>query len=142
MLSFTGSMIALKTRSLAQNDGHGLSLPRPVSIDLPVVVTDEATDAWAALADGTRRTIFKRLAGGPMAVGELASGLPVSRPAVSQHLKVLKCAGLVSDRAVGRRRVYHVDPAGVDALRSELDMFWDKALDAFKLIADEGGKDG
>jgi DNA-binding transcriptional ArsR family regulator len=106
------------------------------------VVTDEATDTWAALADGTRRAIFKRLASGPMAVGELAHGLPVSRPAVSQHLKVLKCAGLVSDRAIGRRRVYQVNPQGIEALRSELDMFWGKALDAYKLIADEGGHDG
>jgi DNA-binding transcriptional ArsR family regulator len=106
------------------------------------VVAAEITDVWAALADGTRRAIFKRLAGGPMAVGELAHGLPVSRPAVSQHLKVLKCAGLVSDRAVGRRRVYQVNPEGIEALRSELDVFWGKALDAYKLIADEGGQDG
>jgi DNA-binding transcriptional ArsR family regulator len=106
------------------------------------VVTDEATDAWAALADGTRRTIFKRLAGGPMAVGELALGLPVSRPAVSQHLKVLKCARLVSDRAVGRQRVYQVNPEGIEALRSELDMFWGKALDAYKQIVDEEGQHG
>jgi DNA-binding transcriptional ArsR family regulator len=111
-----------------------------VSVDLPFVVTYEATDAWAALADGTRRAIFKRLADGPMAVGELARGLPVSRPAVSQHLKVLKCAGLVADRAVGTRRVYQVNPEGIEALRSELDVFWGKALDAYKLIADEGGK--
>jgi DNA-binding transcriptional ArsR family regulator len=102
------------------------------------VIADEDTDAWGALADGTRRTIFKRLAAGPMAVGELARGLPVSRPAVSQHLKVLKCAGLVADRAVGTRRIYQVDPKGVEALRSELDVFWDKALDAYKLIVDEG----
>jgi DNA-binding transcriptional ArsR family regulator len=100
-------------------------------------MTDEDTDAWGALADGTRRTIFKRLAGRPMAVGELARGLPVSRPAVSQHLKVLKCAGLVADRAVGTRRIYQVDPKGVEALRSELDVFWGKALDAYKLIVDE-----
>jgi DNA-binding transcriptional ArsR family regulator len=106
------------------------------------VVTDEATDPWAALADGTRRTIFKRLVGGPMAVGEIAHGLPVSRPAVSQHLKVLKCAGLVADRAVGTRRLYRVNPRGIDALRSELDVFWSKALDAFKEIADEEGQDG
>jgi DNA-binding transcriptional ArsR family regulator len=106
------------------------------------VVAAEITDAWAALADGTRRAIFKRLASGPMAVGELAHGLPVSRPAVSQHLKVLKCAGLVSDRAVGRRRVYQVNPEGIEALRSELDVFWGKALDVYKLIADEGGQDG
>ena len=77
-----------------------------------------------------------------MAVGEVAHGMAVSRPAVSQHLKVLKCAGLVVDRAVGTRRVYQVDPKGVEALRSELDVFWDQALEAFKLIADEGGRDG
>jgi DNA-binding transcriptional ArsR family regulator len=106
-----------------------------------VVAYEGTVDAWAALADGTRRAIFKRLAGGPMAVGDLAHGLPVSRPAVSQHLKVLKCAGLVLDRAVGTRRVYQVDPQGVEALRSELDVFWGKALDAYKLIADEGGQD-
>jgi DNA-binding transcriptional ArsR family regulator len=113
-----------------------------VSVDLPFVVTREATDAWAALADGTRRAIFKRLATGPMAVGELARGLPVSRPAVSQHLKVLKCAGLVADRAVGTRRVYQVNPDGIEALRSELDVFWDRALAAFELVVDEdeGGR--
>jgi DNA-binding transcriptional ArsR family regulator len=119
-----------------------LCAEQPVSVGLPVVVAAEITDAWAALADGTRRAIFKRLASGPMAVGELAHGLPVSRPAVSQHLKVLKCAGLVSDRAVGRRRVYQVNPEGIEALRSELDVFWGKALDVYKLIADEGGQDG
>lgn len=74
-----------------------------------------------------------------MAVGALAHGLPVSRPAVSQHLKVLKCAGLVADRAVGTRRVYQLNPKGIEALRSELDVFWGKALDAYKVIADEGG---
>jgi DNA-binding transcriptional ArsR family regulator len=120
-----------------------VELNASVSVDLPLVVTYEDTaDAWAALADGTRRAIFKRLAGGPMAVGELALGLPVSRPAVSQHLKVLKCAGLVADRAVGTRRLYQLNPKGIEALRSELDVFWGKALDAYKLIADEGGQDG
>jgi DNA-binding transcriptional ArsR family regulator len=104
------------------------------------VETCDSTDAWAALADGTRRAIFKRLADGPLAVGELARGLPVSRPAVSQHLSVLKRAGLVSDRAAGTRRVYHVDPSGIEALRSELDVFWDKALNAFKLLADQEGQ--
>lgn len=74
-----------------------------------------------------------------MAVGELAHGLPISRPAVSQHLKVLKRAGLVADRAVGTRRVYQLNPKGIEALRSELDVFWGKALGASKLIADEGG---
>lgn len=111
-----------------------------VSLDLPSVVTYEAADAWAALADGTRRAIFKRLAAGPMAVGALAHGLPVSRPAVSQHLKVLKRAGLVADRAVGTRRIYRVNPEGVEALRSELDVFWGKALDAYRLITDEEGE--
>ena len=106
------------------------------------MLASETDDTWGALADGTRRAIFKRLAGGPLAVGELAKGLPVSRPAVSQHLKVLKCAGLVTDRAVGTRRVYQVDPTGIAALRAELDAFWDTALGAFKLIADEEGKDG
>jgi len=77
-----------------------------------------------------------------MAVGELAHGLPVSRPAVSQHLKVLKCAGLVADRAVGTRRVYQLNPKGIEALRSELDVFWGKALNAYKVIADEGGQAG
>lgn len=102
--------------------------------------TYERADPWAALADRTRRTIFKRLADGPCAVGELADGLPVSRPAVSQHLKVLRCAGLVTDRQVGTRRLYQVDPHGVEALRAELDVFWDKALAAFKQLADEEGK--
>ncbi|OBK45622.1 ArsR/SmtB family transcription factor [Mycobacterium kubicae] len=104
------------------------------------MATYQTADPWAALADGTRRTIFKRLAGGPMAVGELAEGLPVSRPAVSQHLKVLKCAGLVRDRAAGTRRVYQVDPDGLAALRAELDVFWDRALGAFQAIADQEGE--
>ena len=107
-----------------------------------MVTYEDTVDAWAALADGTRRAIFKRLAGGPMAVGELAYGLPVSSPAVSQHLKVLKCAGLVADRAVGTRRVYQLNPKGIQELRAELDVFWTKALDAYKLIADEGGQEG
>jgi DNA-binding transcriptional ArsR family regulator len=104
-------------------------------------MTYGSTDPWAALADGTRRAILKRLAAGPMAVCDLADGLPVSRPAVSQHLKVLKCAGLVRDRAIGTRRVYRVDPKGVEALRAELDVFWSKALDAYKSIADEEGRE-
>lgn len=103
-------------------------------------MTSDTADPWAALADGTRRAIFKRLADGPMAVGELARGLPVSRPAVSQHLRVLKHAGLVADRAVGTRRLYQVNPTGIEALRSELDVFWDKALDAFKVLADQEGQ--
>lgn len=85
-------------------------------------------DAWLALGDGTRRSIVERLAHGPAAVGELARDLPVSRPAVSQHLKVLKSAGLVRDRAAGTRRVYQLDPTGLEALRAELDRFWAQAL--------------
>lgn len=92
--------------------------------------------AFAALADPTRRTVFERLADGPRAVGELADGLPVSRPAVSQHLKVLKEAGLVTDRAQGARRVYQIDPQGLGQLRAWLDRFWDEALEAFRAEAE------
>jgi DNA-binding transcriptional ArsR family regulator len=88
--------------------------------------------AIAALADPTRRAIFERLRGGPLPVGELADELPVSRPAVSQHLKVLKEAGLVSERRSGTRRLYRIDPRGVSALRAYFDQFWNEALDAFK----------
>ncbi|HEU5472191.1 MAG TPA: metalloregulator ArsR/SmtB family transcription factor [Actinophytocola sp.] len=84
-----------------------------------------------ALGDPTRRAIFERLATRPMAVGELARELPISRPAVSQHLRVLKEVGLVLDRAEGTRRLYRVDPRGVQALRTYLDTLWDKALAAF-----------
>ena len=93
-------------------------------------------DGLAALADPTRRTIFERLADGPHAVGELADGLPVSRPAVSQHLKVLKNAGLVVDRAVGNRRVYSLDPDGLDTLRTYLERFWSQALAGFQEAAE------
>lgn len=89
-----------------------------------------------ALADPTRRIVFEKLARRPQAVGELARGLPVSRPAVSQHLAVLKAAGLVIDHAVGARRVYQIDPAGLGSLRKWLDQFWDRALDAFKAEAE------
>ena len=89
-----------------------------------------------ALADPTRRIVFERVARRPRSVGELACGLPVSRPAVSQHLAVLKAARLVTDRADGTRRVYQLDPAGVGAMRAWLDDFWDRALDAFKLAAE------
>ena len=85
-----------------------------------------------ALADPTRRRVFERLASGPLPVGRIAAGLPVSRPAVSQHLKALKEAGLVSDRAEGTRRVYRIDPQGLGALRAWLDQFWAVALEAFQ----------
>jgi DNA-binding transcriptional ArsR family regulator len=95
-----------------------------------------ATSAFSALADPTRRQVFERLANGPAAVGDLAQGLPVSRPAVSQHLKVLKGAGLVSDRADGTRRVYQIDPQGLGAMRAWLDQFWAVALDAYAAEVD------
>jgi DNA-binding transcriptional ArsR family regulator len=87
---------------------------------------------FAALGDPTRRAIFERLAEQPRAVGELARVFPVSRPAVSHHLRVLKDAGLVLDRPAGARRIYHVDPDGVGALRAYLDQFWSTALAAYK----------
>jgi DNA-binding transcriptional ArsR family regulator len=87
---------------------------------------------FEALADPTRRRVFEKLGSGPLPVGRIAEGLPVSRPAVSQHLKVLKEAGLVSDRAEGTRRVYQIDPHGLGALRAWLDQFWDAALEAFR----------
>jgi DNA-binding transcriptional ArsR family regulator len=91
----------------------------------------------SALGDPTRRVIFERLADRPRAVGELARELPVSRPAVSQHLRVLKDAGLVTDRQAGTRRIYQLDPDGVGALRAYLDGFWNQALAAFKEVAEE-----
>jgi DNA-binding transcriptional ArsR family regulator len=93
--------------------------------------------ALAAIADPTRRQVFERLADGPCSVGEIARGLPVSRPAVSQHLKVLKDAGLVADRAEGTRRIYEIDPHGLGALRAWLDQFWGDALAAFKAEAEK-----
>jgi DNA-binding transcriptional ArsR family regulator len=87
---------------------------------------------FVALADETRRDVFERLRSGPKSVGEIAHGLPVSRPAVSQHLKVLKEAGLVADEADGARRIYRIDPQGLGALRAWLDRFWDEALAALK----------
>ncbi len=100
-----------------------------------------ATNRWAALADPTRRTIFERLIEHPSAVGELARELPVSRPAVSQHLKVLKDAGLVVDKRAGKQRIYQVDPDGLAALRSELDRFWAKTLAGFKATVEQPNKE-
>jgi DNA-binding transcriptional ArsR family regulator len=90
------------------------------------------TNGMDALGDPTRRAIFERLANGPKAVGEIADELPVSRPAVSQHLKVLKQAGLVVDRAQGTRRLYQLNPQGIQDLRAYFDQFWDQALASFK----------
>src|SRR5688500_5150369 len=91
-----------------------------------------ASEAFAALGDTTRRTIFERIAMRPQAVGEIARALPVSRPAVSQHLRALKHAGLVLDRAQGTRRIYYVAPEGLEAIRKWLDQFWDASLQSFK----------
>jgi DNA-binding transcriptional ArsR family regulator len=88
--------------------------------------------ALSALADPTRRAVFERLRKGPASVGDLAADLPVSRPAVSQHLKALKLAGLVNDKPSGTRRVYYIDPEGLGELRRWLDQFWDQALESFK----------
>jgi DNA-binding transcriptional ArsR family regulator len=98
-------------------------------------------DRWSALGDRTRRQIFERLAESPCAVGELAGGLPVSRPAVSQHLKVLKEAGLVVDEPTGNRRIYRVDPDGLAALRADLDRFWSSALSAYKAAVEQPAKE-
>jgi DNA-binding transcriptional ArsR family regulator len=92
--------------------------------------------ALEALGDPTRRQIFKRLRSGARSVGEIAARMDVSRPAVSQHLKVLKAARLVVDRAAGTQRLYSVDPRGIQALRGWLDGFWDEALAAFKEAAE------
>jgi DNA-binding transcriptional ArsR family regulator len=99
-------------------------------------VSTYQADGWTALGDPTRREIFERLADRPRAVGELAGELPVSRPAVSQHLKMLKEAGLVVDRPAGNRRIYQLDPDGVGALRAQLDRFWSKALAAYKEVVE------
>jgi DNA-binding transcriptional ArsR family regulator len=99
-----------------------------------------ATNGWTALADPTRRAIFERLVERPHAVGELAAGLPVTRPAVSQHLKVLKGAGLVVDRQAGRQRIYRVDPTGLASLRAELEGFWTRTLAAYKATVEQPAK--
>lgn len=98
-------------------------------------------DGWTALGDPTRRAIFEQLAERPRAVVELAGVLPVSRPAVSQHLKVLKDARLVIDRREGARRIYQLDPAGIEALRAELDQFWSKALLAYKEAVEQRARE-
>ena len=99
-------------------------------------------DGWAALADPTRRTILELVSARPRAVGELAEVLPVTRPAVSQHLKLLKTAGLVLDRADGTRRIYRANPDGLRELRTELDRFWNEALASFKRRVEEPEEEG
>ncbi len=103
--------------------------------------TNQADDGWNALGDHTRRAIVACLAERPQPVGQLADQLPISRPAVSQHLKVLKDAGLVTERAAGTRRIYRLNPVGVAALRDQLDTFWIRALAAYKEIVEETGEE-
>ncbi len=111
-----------------------------VSVHLRLVDT-YLHHALNALGDPSRRAIFERLSRGPSAVGELARELPISRPAVSQHLKVLKEAGLVRDTAEGARRIYAIDPDGVGVLRAYLDRFWNRALAAFKEAVEQEGEE-
>jgi DNA-binding transcriptional ArsR family regulator len=96
--------------------------------------------AMEALGDRTRREIMERLRGGPRSVGEIAAGLPVSRPAVSQHLRILKEAGLVTERKQGTRRIYRVEPKGLADLRAYFDSFWEQALAGFKAAAEREGR--
>jgi DNA-binding transcriptional ArsR family regulator len=101
------------------------------------VATYEGVDGWSALGDPTRRAIVASLADRPRAVGELADELPVSRPAVSQALKVLKDAGLVTERAAGTRRIYRLNPTAVAALRDQLDAFWNRALTSYGDVVEQ-----
>jgi len=100
-----------------------------------------ATTSWTALGDPTRRAIFESLVERPQAVGELAEHFPVSRPAVSQHLKVLKNAGLVADQQAGKHRIYRVDLDGLAGLRADLDRFWNKTLAAYKAVVEQSPKE-
>jgi DNA-binding transcriptional ArsR family regulator len=106
------------------------------------VDTYRPDDAWSALGDRTRRAIVECLAERPRAVGELADELPISRPAVSQHLKVLKLAGLVDERVAGTRRIYRLNPAGVAALRDQLDTYWSRALAGYRDAVHDSGQEG
>ena len=103
---------------------------------------NQDADRWGALADGTRRAIVACLAEGPRAVGQLAAGLPVSRSAVSQHLKILKDAGLVEDTAAGTRRIYRLNPVALAALRDQLDTYWQRALAGYAQAAHAPDEEG
>ena len=105
-----------------------------------IFVAAYTVDVWTALGDPTRRAIFERLVESPKAVGDLARAIPVSQPAVSQHLRVLKDAGLVEDRPVGNQRIYQLNRAGLAAHRAQLDRFWTKALAAYKAAAEPSEK--
>lgn len=100
-------------------------------------MTYEEAEGWTTLADPTRRSILMALAGGERTVGELTDALPVSQPAVSQHLKVLKHVGLVTDRAAGTKRIYRLNEAGVAALRDQLDTFWKRTMSGFEQLMEE-----
>jgi DNA-binding transcriptional ArsR family regulator len=100
-------------------------------------MTYQDDEVWAALADHTRRSILMELAEGERTVGELTAALPVSQPAVSQHLKVLRQVGVVSDRAEGTKRIYRLNEAGVSALRDQLDMFWKRTMSGFGQLMEE-----
>jgi DNA-binding transcriptional ArsR family regulator len=106
------------------------------------VNTNRDAGRWGALGDGTRLAIVARLAERPQAVGQLAAGLPVSRSAVSQHLKILKDAGLVEDTAAGTRRIYRLNPAALAALRDQLDTYWQRALARYAEAAQAPGEEG
>ena len=112
-----------------------------VSANLRFVMAYQEDGAFGVLGDNTRRTIVLRLAEAPTSVGALAATLPVSRPAVSQHLKVLKDAGLVSEHAEGTRRVYRLNEAGLSALRDQLDTFWNRALGGFGTVVDQANEE-
>jgi DNA-binding transcriptional ArsR family regulator len=106
------------------------------------VDSNRDADRWAALADGTRLAIVSRLADGPRAVGQLAAGLPVNRSAVSQHLKILKDAGLVEDVAAGTRRIYRLNPVALAALRDQLDAYWRRALTGYADVVEAPTREG
>lgn len=112
-----------------------------VSLSLPFVAAYRVDDGWGVLGDPTRRNIVLQLAQRPQAVVELASTLPISRPAVSQHLKVLKDSGLVAEHAEGTRRIYHLNEAGLTALHDQLDTFWRRALGNYQDVIDDSFKE-
>lgn len=112
-----------------------------VRCNLPFVET-YGSDGFGVLGDQTRRAIITTLSGGALSVGDIAATLPISRPAVSQHLKVLKDSGLVSERALGTRRIYRLNPTAVAALRDQLDTFWDRALTGYASVVEDAAADG
>lgn len=118
----------------------GSAFGASVRVNLPFVHTNRS-DAWTALGDPTRKAIFELLVDRPRAVVELAGELPISRPAVSQHLRVLQDAGLVSNEPAGTRRIYRVSPDGLAGLRADLERFWGSALVAFEAAATESTKE-